>query len=190
MITTRPPAVRFTDRGRSAVLAVSGFRVAITPTGDQVADLALSGIGAPLALHCLGVRLRCASVRWAGFIFVFDAVRSRDYAPGMAAGDALASVDCVNGDPGRVVVTLAMASDPSAGAEVEIAAMHDGRIALTAEQGGFEPATMGALGSILEAVGGAGSVGCLLTTVRDAARRCGCEDLDAALAEMAEEDDA
>lgn len=190
MTTTRPPAVRFTVRGKCAVLTVGGFRVAVTPTGDEVVDLAFSGIGAPDALHRLGIELRCASVRWVNAGFIFDALSSRDYERGRAYGDVLASVGCVNSDPGRVLVTLAMASDPTIDAEVEIASMPDGAFALTAEPAGFEPAMMGAIGSILEAVGRSGAVGCLLTTVREAARKCGCEDLDAALAEMAEEDDA
>jgi hypothetical protein len=190
MTTTRPPAVRFTARDKSAVLTVGGFRVAITPTGDEVADLAFSGLGAPGALHRLGIELRCASVRWGNDGFIFDALRSRDHEPGMADGDVLARVGCANDDPGRVLVALAMASDPYVDAEVEIASMPDGCFALTSEPAGFEPAMMGAIGSILEAVWRSGVVGCLLTTVRDAARDCGCEDLDAALTEMAEDEDA
>lgn len=190
MTTTSPPALRFTVRGRSAVLAAGGFRVAITPTGEDVADLAFSGIGAPAALRSIGERLRCASVLWADDGFIYDALRSKDHESGMAAGSVLARVNYSSDDMSHVLVTLAMASDPTIDAEVEIASMPDGAFALTAEPAGFEPAMMGAVGSILEAVGRSGAVGCLLTTVRSAARSCGCEDLDTALAEMAEEDDA
>jgi len=190
--TTRPPAVRFAvDKAdqRRATLTVGGFRVAVVPTGDEVVDLALSGIGGPVALAYLGAHLRNAAVRWSEAGFVFDALRSRDHERGTADGDVLARV-YASDDLSRVTVTLAPGADPYAESEVEIASMPDGCYSLTSEAGGFDAAQMGALGGILEAVGRFGAVGDLLATVRAAARDCGCEDLDDALAEMAEDDDA
>jgi hypothetical protein len=190
--TTRPPAVRFAVNKadqRRATLTVGGFRVAVVPTGDEVVDLAFSGAGGPDALARLGAQLRDASARWQSDGFVYDALRSRDHEDRGADGDVLARV-YASDDLSRVTVTLAPGADPYAESEVEIASMPDGRFALTSEAGGFDAAQMGALGGILEAVGCFGAVGDLLATVRAAARDCGCEDLDDALAEMAEDDNA
>jgi hypothetical protein len=194
-VTTTPrlPAVRFTvnkvDR-RRATLTVGGFRVAIVPTGDEVVDLAFSGVGNLDALARLGAQLRDASARWQSDGFVYDALRSRDHEDRGADGDVLARVGYASDDLSRVTVTLAPGADPYAESEVVIASMPDGRFALTSEAGGFDAAQMGALGGILEAVGCFGAVGDLLATVRAAARDCGCEDLDDALAELAKDADA
>jgi hypothetical protein len=191
--TTRPPAVRFAVNKadqRRATLTVGGFRVAVVPNSDEVVDLTLSGIGGPVALAYLGARLRNSAVRWGDAGFIYDALRSRDDERGTADGDVLARVGYASDDLSRVTVTLAPGSDPYAESEVEIASMPDGRVALTSEAAGYDAAQMGALGGILEAVGCFGAVGDLLATVRAAARDCGCEDLDDALAEMAEGDDA
>jgi hypothetical protein len=190
---TRPPAVRFAvDKAdqRRATLTVGGFCVAVVPTGDEVVDLTLSGIGGPVALAYLGAHLRNAAVRWSEAGFIYDALRSRDHERGTADGDVLARVAYASDDLSRVTVTLAPGADPYAESEVVIASMPDGRFALTSEAGCFDAVQMGALGGILEAVGRFGAVGDLLATVRAAARDCGCEDLDDALAEMAEDDDA
>jgi len=195
--TPRPPAVRFTvnkvDR-RRATLTVGGFRVAIVPTGDEVVDLAFSGVGSLDALARIGAQLRDASARWQSDGFIFDALRSRDHEDRGADGDVLARVAYAGDDPSRVTVTLAPGSDPYAESDVEIASMPDGRFAITSEAGCFDAVQMGAIGSIFESVGRVGGVGDLLATVRAAvraaARDCGCEDLDDALAEMAEDEDA
>jgi hypothetical protein len=191
--TTRLPAVRFAVNKadqRRATLTVGGFRVAVVPTGDEVADLTFSGIGGPVALAYLGAHLRNSAVRWGDAGFIYDALRSRDHERGTADGDVLARVTYASDDLSRVTVTLAPGSDPYAESEVVIASMPDGRVALTSEAGGFDAAQMGALGGILETVGRFGAVGDLLATVRAAARDCGCEDLDDALAATAEDDDA
>jgi len=189
---TRLPAVRFAvDKAdqRRATLTVGGFRIAVVPTGDEVVDLTLSGIGGSDALARLGAQLRDASARWQSDGFVYDALRSRDHEDRGADGDVLARV-YASDDLSHVTVTLAPGSDPYAESEVEIASMPDGCYSLTSEAGCFDAVQMGALGGILEAVGCFGAVGDLLATVRAAARDCGCEDLDDALAATAEDDDA
>ena len=184
--TPRLPAVRFAvDKAdqRRATLTVGGFRVAVVPTGDEVVDLAFSGVGGLDALARLGDQLRCAAVRWGGAEFIFEALRSRDHERGTADGAVLARVGYSGDDLSRVTVTLAPGSDPYVESEVEIASMPDGRFALISEAGCFDAVQMGAIGSILKSVGRVGGVGDLLATVRAAARDCGCEDLDDALAE-------
>jgi hypothetical protein len=190
---TRLPAVRFAVDKRNphrGMLTVGCFCVAVEPDSDELANLAFSGTGSGIELRRLGMELRCASVRWADAGFIFDALRSRDHERGTADGDVLARVAYAGDDLSRVTVTLAPGSDPYAESDVEIASMPDGRFALTSEAGCFDAVQMGALGSIFETVGRVGGVGDLLATVRAAARDCGCEDLDDALAEMAEDDDA
>lgn len=183
---TRKPTVKFeTDKrnARRGTLTVGGFRVVVEPDSDALASLAFSGTGPSAELGRLGAELRNASVRWVNGD-IFEALSSPDHEPGMADGDVLARVGCVGDDVGRVLVTLAMAHDPCCTeADVEIASLPDGRYTLASESEGFEPAQMGAIGSILETIGRNGALGDLLESVCAAARDCGCEDLDDALAE-------